>query len=195
MQITIFDRDGVIHRTPQAVMKRVLNLFGKEYYIEKDYIIPNGYVMPDHLLHTERGLEIQKKFLEEYMAEKVSNQGIKRILSLKEKGATEILTYNASIDLLMKMLEQPGVEGLFGKITYCDINYPNQTKANYLRIVREENDSNTKIVFITDTVSDLREGHKSGINPIMYFVTEDWNIPKEVYEYVKPEHIIKPFYV
>ncbi|MFT5359857.1 MAG: phosphoglycolate phosphatase-like HAD superfamily hydrolase [Candidatus Paceibacteria bacterium] len=194
MKRIIFDRDGVLHRDPKVVLENVLDSFGNKYRITKDQIVGNGYVIPEHLFKTEQGLEIQKRFQTVYLAQKISKDGIKRLEKFKKMGSLEILTYNPKVDILREMLTASQAEHFFDSINFCDRNHPNQSKLNYLKLIRGETNSNVDIVFITDTLSDLEEARDSEINTILYFVSEGWNIPKEVFDLVDPKNIMKPFY-
>ncbi len=195
MRRTVFDLDGVLFPNPEDVMKKVLEEFGSEYRITKDQITHNGYFIPHHILKTTEGLEIQNRFQKVYLAQRVGEEGKERLQEFKKNGSLEILTYNVGDKVFSQMLEESGVRNLFDSFTTCDRNYIGQTKTRFFREIREETPSDVEIVFITDTLSDLKEAQLSGTNPILYFVTEDWNVPKEVLEMVEPKNIIKPFYV
>lgn len=157
----IFDFDGVIHDTFEIAYGVSYRLHGisKENY--RDIFNGNIYqhkivTQEDHMLFFEmQELEYSKLIIEQHVK--------KELLKMKEKYGLHVVSSNSE-KTLKDYLNRNGIPDVFQDILGYESHHSKEEKFQIL--IKKYGLNRQNSVFVTDTLGDLREAAKVGLNAI-----------------------------
>jgi len=163
MKAVIFDFDGVIHNTLNLAYGINKEMFGNNLSLEKYKDIFNGNIYKHEAITEEASnkfFELQKK---EFDNLRIEESIKKELLKLKDKYMLFIISSNEE-DTLNIYLKNNNILNIFDRVLGVETH---KSKIEKFKILFEEyNFDKGNCIFVTDTLGDILEANKLGVNTI-----------------------------
>lgn len=167
-KVIIFDMDGVIFDTINFSKKNFMQVYpGITDKMYKDIFCGNFYdevkkYSNIRIVETEEEKTIRQKLYTETKSRAPIFKGIKELLEeLNENGYILVLGTGAHDRNCLSLLEYSNIAGLFDLIATAEFS---KSKVEKFKLIQKKyNLSKDNILFITDTLGDIKEADISGI--------------------------------
>ena len=186
-KIFIFDFDGVLFDTSDVTGEAILEMYpGITPEMQQEVLCGNFHEEIEKLKHlkkleTDEEKAERKQRYAEKKAHALMYPGAQEFLRmLHSEGHTLVLNTSASDRNCVPLLERAKIKDLFDFLATKEVS---KSKVEKFTLIREKYDVNAEdILFITDTLGDLREADSAGIPTIAvlwgahdrsYFVREE----------------------
>jgi HAD superfamily hydrolase (TIGR01509 family) len=185
----IFDFDGVIHDTFDFHRHKIIEFSGREL-TEEDYRdMHNGnfYEFSHSITEKTDWYKYSKFINQDFVNLKIDDKIIQTLITLHEKYQLNVISSGSS-ENIKGCFTNNKVDNLFNEILGMDSHKSKFDKFNYL--FRKYNLKKDECIFITDTLGDILEANKFGIQTIAVdFGYHD----KERLKAAKPMAIVSSF--
>lgn len=209
-KIIIFDLDGVIFDTPEIAAQYMFEQYPTlTREIQREFLCGNIHeaiekfrltVEPN--IETEEEIEIRKKHYIERKMKCPLYPGIYELIKdLYNKGYILTINTSATDQNCIPLLENAGIKDMFDYIATKEVS---KNKSEKFTMIQERYEVNKEdMIFITDTLGDLKEAQHSGITTIAvtwgahdesFFIREKYdNLKAIVHSSNELKHLLETF--